>query len=102
MTPERSSRCQKYGREPISLHTPHTPPPPLGVDCDNEFRVTLSRTPSAIQPSEAVSAHFCCSEQLALGPLTRRREAGGGVHAVRADAGRPRPWTDRQVLPPPS
>ena len=51
MTPEKVVEVQKYGREPISLHTP------LGEDGDSEFG-DLIEDSEAIQPGEAVS--FTC------------------------------------------
>jgi RNA polymerase primary sigma factor len=48
MTAEKVIEVQKYGREPISLHTP------LGEDGDSEFG-DLIEDCEAIQPGEAVS-----------------------------------------------
>jgi RNA polymerase primary sigma factor len=48
MTPEKVTEVQKYGREPISLHTP------LGEDGDSELG-DLIEDSEAIQPGEAVS-----------------------------------------------
>ena len=48
MTPEKVIEVQKYGREPISLHTP------LGEDGDSEFGDLIEGS-EAIQPGEAVS-----------------------------------------------
>ena len=48
MTPEKVIEVQKYGREPISLHTP------LGEDGDSEFG-DLIEDSEAIQPGVAVS-----------------------------------------------
>src|SRR5215472_2095256 len=69
MTPEKVIEVQKYGREPISLHTP------LGEDGDSEFG-DLIEDSEAIQPGEAVSFTLL-QEQLAavLGTLSER-EAG--------------------------
>jgi RNA polymerase primary sigma factor len=69
MTPERVVEVQKYGREPISLHTP------LGEDGDSEFG-DLIEDSEAIQPGEAVSFTLL-QEQLhsVLGTLSER-EAG--------------------------
>jgi RNA polymerase primary sigma factor len=69
MTPERVIEVQKYGREPISLHTP------LGEDGDSEFG-DLIEDSEAIQPDEAVSFTLL-QEQLhsVLGTLSER-EAG--------------------------
>jgi RNA polymerase primary sigma factor len=69
MTPEKVIEVQKYGREPISLHTP------LGEDGDSEFG-DLIEDSEAIQPAEAVSFTLL-QEQLhsVLGTLSKR-EAG--------------------------
>ena len=69
MTPDKVIEVQKYGREPISLHTP------LGEDGDSEFG-DLIEDSEAIQPGEAVSFTLL-REQLhsVLGTLSER-EAG--------------------------
>ena len=69
MTPEKVIEVQKYGREPISLHTP------LGEDGDSELG-DLIEDSEAIQPGEAVSFTLL-QEQLhsVLGTLSER-EAG--------------------------
>ncbi len=69
MTPEKVVEVQKYGREPISLHTP------LGEDGDSELG-DLIEDSEAIQPGEAVSFTLL-QEQLhsVLGTLSER-EAG--------------------------
>jgi len=69
MTPEKVTEVQKYGRQPISLHTP------LGGDGDSEFG-DLIEDSEAIQPGEAVSFTLL-HEQLrsVLGTLSER-EAG--------------------------
>jgi RNA polymerase primary sigma factor len=69
ITPEKVIEVQKYGREPISLHTP------LGEDGDSEFG-DLIEDSEAIQPGEAVSFTLL-QEQLrsVLGTLSER-EAG--------------------------
>ena len=69
MTPEKVIEARKYGREPISLHTP------LGEDGDSEFG-DLIEDSEAIQPGEAVSFTLL-QEQLhsVLGTLSER-EAG--------------------------
>jgi RNA polymerase primary sigma factor len=69
MTPEKVIEVQKYGREPISLHTP------LGEDGDSEFG-DLIEDCEAIQPGEAV-AFTMLQKQLrsVLGTLPER-EAG--------------------------
>jgi RNA polymerase primary sigma factor len=69
MSPEKLIEVQKYGREPISLHTP------LGEDGDSEFG-DLIEDSEAIEPGEAVSFTLL-QEQLhsVLGTLSER-EAG--------------------------
>ena len=69
MTPEKVIEVQKYGREPISLHTP------LGEDGDSEFG-DLIEDCEAIQPGEAADFTLL-QEQLhsVLGTLSER-EAG--------------------------
>jgi RNA polymerase primary sigma factor len=69
MTPEKVIEVQKYGREPISLHTP------LGTERDGEFG-DLIEDSEAIQPGEAVGFTLL-QEQLhsVLGTLSER-EAG--------------------------
>ena len=69
MTPEKIVEVRKYGREPISLHTP------LGEDGGSEFG-DLIEDSEAIQPAEAVSFTLL-QEQLhsVLGTLSER-EAG--------------------------
>jgi RNA polymerase primary sigma factor len=69
MTPEKVIDVQKYGREPISLHTP------LGTDGDSEFG-DLIEDSEAVQPGDAVSFTLL-QEQLhsVLGTLPER-EAG--------------------------
>jgi RNA polymerase primary sigma factor len=69
MTPEKVVEVQKYGREPISLHTP------LGEDGDSEFGDLIEDT-EAIQPGEAVSFTLLQEQlQSVLGTLSER-EAG--------------------------
>jgi RNA polymerase primary sigma factor len=69
MTPQKVIEVQKYGREPVSLHTP------LGEDGDSEFG-DLIEDSEAIEPGEAVSFTLL-QEQLhsVLGTLSDR-EAG--------------------------
>ena len=69
MTPEKVVEVQKYGREPISLHTP------LGDEGDSEFG-DLIEDSEAIVPADAVSFTLL-QEQLhsVLGTLSER-EAG--------------------------
>ena len=54
MTPEKVIEVQKYGREPISLHTP------LGEDGDSEFG-DLIEDSEAIVPADAVCSRCCRS-----------------------------------------
>jgi RNA polymerase primary sigma factor len=69
MTPEKLIEVQKYGREPISLHTP------LGEDGDSELG-DLIEDSEAIQPAEAASSTLL-QEQLhsVLGTLPEREAA---------------------------
>ena len=69
MTPEKLIEVQKYGREPISLHTP------LGEDGDSELG-DLIEDSEAIQPAEAASSTLL-QEQLhsVLGTLPNARPA---------------------------
>ena len=53
MPVEKVQEVQKYGREPISLHTP------LGEDGDSEFGDLIEDT-DAIAPSDAVAFSRCC------------------------------------------
>jgi RNA polymerase primary sigma factor len=53
MTPEKVVEVQKYGREPISLHTP------LGEDGDSEFGDLIEDT-EAIVPLDAVALPVGC------------------------------------------
>ena len=71
MTPEKVIEVQKYGREPISLHTP------LGGDGDSEFG-DLIEDSEAIQPGEAVSFTLL-QEQLhsVLDTLSEPERPGG-------------------------
>ncbi|OKL49939.1 RNA polymerase sigma factor [Boudabousia marimammalium] len=69
MTPDKVVEVQKYGREPISLHTP------LGEDGDSEFG-DLIEDSEAIVPAEAVSFTLLQEQlQQVLGTLSER-EAG--------------------------
>jgi RNA polymerase primary sigma factor len=69
MTPERVIEVQKYGREPISLHTP------LGHDGESEFG-DLIEDSEAIQPGEAVSFTFLQEELHSVLDTLSEREAG--------------------------
>lgn len=74
MTEEKVLEVQKYGREPISLHTP------LGEDGDSEFG-DLIEDSEAVAPTEAVD-HMLLQEQLrqVLDTLSERE---AGVVAMR-------------------
>lgn len=84
MTPEKVVEVQKYGREPISLHTP------LGEDGDSEFG-DLIEDSEAVVPSEAVS-YTLLQEQLhqVLDTLSERE---AGVVAMRFGLGDGQPKT---------
>ena len=69
ITPERVIEVQKYGREPISLHTP------LGEDGDAEFG-DLIEDSEAIQPGEAVSFTLLQEQVHAVLSTLSEREAG--------------------------
>ena len=92
ITPEKVIEVQKYGREPISLHTP------LGEDGDSELG-DLIEDSEAIQPADAVSFTLL-QEQLhtVLGTLSER-EAGIVSMRFGLTDGQPRdPRRDRQGL----
>ncbi len=69
MTPERVVEVQKYGREPISLHTP------LGEEGDSEFGDLIEDT-EAIQPGEAVSFTLLQEQLHSVLDTLSEREAG--------------------------
>ena len=69
MTPEKVIEVQKYGREPISLHTP------LGEDGDSEFG-DLIEDSEAIQPGEAVSFTLLQEQLRSVLDTLSEREAG--------------------------
>jgi RNA polymerase primary sigma factor len=69
MTPEKVIEVQKYGREPISLHTP------LGEDGDSEFG-DLIEDSEAIQPGEAVSFTLLQEQLHSVLDTLSEREAG--------------------------
>ena len=78
MTPEKVVEVQKYGREPISLHTP------LGEDGDSEFG-DLIEDSEAIVPADAVSFTLL-QEQLARRARHPVRARGRrGLDALRPD-----------------
>ena len=70
MTPEMVVEVQKYGREPISLHTP------LGEDGDGEFG-DLIEDSEAIQPGEAVSFTLLQEQPHSVLDTLSEREADG-------------------------
>jgi len=74
MTPEKVVEVQKYGREPISLHTP------LGEDGDSEFG-DLIEDSEAIVPSDAVS--FTLLQEQLHSVLDTLSEREAGVVAMR-------------------
>ncbi len=69
MTPEKVVEVQKYGREPISLHTP------LGEDGDSEFG-DLIEDSEAIVPSDAVSFTLLQEQLHAVLDTLSERESG--------------------------
>jgi RNA polymerase primary sigma factor len=74
MTPEKVVEVQKYGREPISLHTP------LGEDGDSEFG-DLIEDSEAIVPSDAVS--FTLLQEQLDGVLDTLSDREAGVVKMR-------------------
>jgi RNA polymerase primary sigma factor len=69
MTPEKVVEVQKYGHEPISLHTP------LGEDGDSELG-DLIEDSEAIQPGEAVSFILLQEQLHSVLDTLSEREAG--------------------------
>ena len=69
MTPEKVVEVQKYGREPISLHTP------LGEEGDSEFG-DLIEDSEAIVPSDAVSFTLLQEQLESVLETLSDREAG--------------------------
>jgi RNA polymerase primary sigma factor len=69
MSPEKVIEVQKYGREPISLHTP------LGEDGDSEFG-DLIEDSEAIVPADAVSFTLLQEQLHAVLDTLSEREAG--------------------------
>ena len=78
MTPEKVVEVQKYGREPISLHTP------LGEDGDSEFG-DLIEDSEAVVPADAVSLHAPAGAAAPGARHALRARGRRGVDAVRAD-----------------
>jgi RNA polymerase primary sigma factor len=74
MTPEKVVEVQKYGREPISLHTP------LGEEGDSEFG-DLIEDSEAIVPADAVS--FTLLQEQLHSVLDTLSEREAGVVAMR-------------------
>ncbi|MBG0824656.1 RNA polymerase sigma factor [Planomonospora sp. ID91781] len=69
MTPEKVIEVQKYGREPISLHTP------LGEEGDSEFG-DLIEDSEAIVPADAVSFTLLQEQLHSVLDTLSEREAG--------------------------
>ena len=69
MTPEKVVEVQKYGREPISLHTP------LGEDGDSEFG-DLIEDSEAVVPADAVSFTLLQEQLRHVLDTLSEREAG--------------------------
>ncbi len=69
MTPEKVIEVQKYGREPISLHTP------LGEDGDSEFGDLIEDT-EAVVPADAVGFTMLQKQLESLLDSLSEREAG--------------------------
>ncbi len=84
MTPEKVVEVQKYGREPISLHTP------LGEDGDSEFG-DLIEDSEAIVPADAVS--FTLLQEQLHNVLDTLSEREAGVVAMRFGLGDGQPKT---------
>ena len=84
MTPEKVVEVQKYGREPISLHTP------LGEDGDSEFG-DLIEDSEAIVPADAVS--FTLRQEQLHRVLDTLSEREAGVVSMRFGLGDGQPKT---------
>ena len=84
MTPEKVIEVQKYGREPISLHTP------LGEDGDSEFG-DLIEDSEAVVPAEAVS--FTLLQEQLHQVLDTLSEREAGVVSMRFGLGDGQPKT---------
>ena len=84
MTPEKVVEVQKYGREPISLHTP------LGEDGDSEFG-DLIEDSAAIVPADAVS--FTLLQEQLHRVLDTLSEREAGVVSMRFGLGDGQPKT---------
>ena len=88
MTPEKVIEVQKYGREPISLHTP------LGEDGDSEFGDLIEDT-EAVVPIDAVSSTLLHRELERILDNLSDREAG--VIRMRFGIGDGQPKTLDQI-----
>lgn len=88
MTPEKVIEVQKYGREPISLHTP------LGEDGDSEFGDLIEDT-EAIVPADAVG--FTMLQQQLEQLLESLSEREAGVIKMRFGLGDGMPKTLDQI-----
>ncbi|MDO5747101.1 MAG: RNA polymerase sigma factor, partial [Actinomycetaceae bacterium] len=84
MTPEKVVEVQKYGREPISLHTP------LGEDGDSEFG-DLIEDSEAVVPADAVS--FTLLQEQLHKVLDTLSEREAGVVSMRFGLGDGQPKT---------
>ncbi len=84
MTPEKVVEVQKYGREPISLHTP------LGEDGDSEFG-DLIEDSEAVVPADAVS--FTLLQEQLHQVLDTLSEREAGVVSMRFGLGDGQPKT---------
>jgi RNA polymerase primary sigma factor len=88
MTPEKVVEVQKYGREPISLHTP------LGEDGDSEFGDLIEDT-EAVVPADAVG--FTMLQRQLEGLLDSLSEREAGVIRMRFGLGDGQPKTLDQI-----
>lgn len=88
MTPEKVVEVQKYGREPISLHTP------LGEDGDSEFGDLIEDT-EAVVPADAVG--FTMLQQQLEQLLDSLSEREAGVIKMRFGLGDGQPKTLDQI-----
>ena len=88
MTPEKVVEVQKYGREPISLHTP------LGEDGDSEFGDLIEDT-EAVVPADAVG--FTMLQQQLEQLLDSLSEREAGVIRMRFGLGDGMPKTLDQI-----
>ena len=88
MTPEKVVEVQKYGREPISLHTP------LGEDGDSEFG-DLIEDQDAVVPADAVG--FTMLQQQLESLLDSLSEREAGVIRMRFGLGDGMPKTLDQI-----